>query len=355
MTLLTFLIRRLLAIPITLFIITLALYGIIMLAPVEERAMLYWPPRTRNELPPELFASRVEQIIEEHGLRDSLPRQYLRWVSGLLQGDWGWSPVLQDDVLPVLLRRTPVTAELTLYSLLLFIPLGLLNGVVAGWRPGSHTDNALRLTAFVGASIPPFILGLTLLSVFYVGLRWFPPGRTGIVEISLTTVTSFKTVTGLLTIDGLLNGRLDVTLDALRHLVLPVLTLSVTHWATLMRVTRVAIMEEKQKDYVVAAYARGLLPASIVWRHTFRNVLSPALTSTTLSAALLIMGVFIVEAIFNFKGLSELITRSVLDAPDAPLALGFGVYAVLLVLPLMFVLDVLKVVVDPRLLTESDG
>lgn len=350
-----FLLSRLAGILITLLIITALLYGMVMLAPAEERAMLYWPPRTRNNLPEEVVERIQARIIEEHGLNDPYFQQYTRWLSELLRGDWGWSPTHKEDVLSALLRRTPVTAELTLYSILVFIPLGLLTGVLAGWRETGRTAQVIQLGAYLGTAIPPFVLGLLLLSFFYVGLHWFPMGRTGIIEVSLVRSSSFKTITGLLTVDGLLNGRLDVTLDALRHLVLPVLTLSLVHWATLSRLTRTAMIQEKHRDYVMAARARGLLPRSIVWRHTFRNAALPALTSGALSVASLVTGVLVVEEIFNFNGLAALISHSMTGTPDAPLALGFAVFTALLVLPLLFVLDVVKVVVDPRIGAEMIG
>ncbi|MCI0578273.1 MAG: ABC transporter permease [Chloroflexi bacterium] len=347
--LLKFLLRRLAAVPITFLVITAVLYSVVMLAAPEERASLYLPPRLPSNMTPERMQQILNVIIEEHGLNDPFPQQYFRWLSGLLRGDWGWSPVLNADVLEALLDRTPATAELTLYSILLLIPIGLVSGVMAGWQENSRADHRFRLVAFVATSIPPFILGLFLLSIFYVGLGWFAPGRTGITELSLRTFTSFQRYTGLLTVDGLLNGRLDVTIDALRHLALPVFSLSLAHWATLARVTRATVIDVKDQEYIVAARARGLLPRSVIWQHAFRNALLPGLTSSALSAASLVTGVFIIEVIFNYKGVAEMMVDSMLfGAPDAPLTLGFAVYSVLLVLPLMFILDVLKAVVDPR-------
>jgi peptide/nickel transport system permease protein len=238
--------------------------------------------------------------------------------------------------------------------------LGLIIGVVSGWRPGGSFDNVFRISAFLATSIPPFILGLFLLSIFYVGLGWFSPGRTGFYELSMTTST-FQHFTGFLTVDGLLNGRLDITLDAFRHLVLPVFTLSLAHWATLGRVTRVSIMNETGKEYLLAAKARGLKRSSIVWQHAFRNVLAPALTTTYLSITTLITGVLVVEIIFNYKGVSELITKGItgvqfigsVGIPDTPLAMGFAIYSSLLVVPIMLLLDVVKAAVDPRIREEA--
>jgi peptide/nickel transport system permease protein len=116
------------------------------------------------------------------------------------------------------------------------------------------------------------------------------------------------------------------------------------------------MIEELGKEYIVAAHGRGLPRQSVIWIHALRNVMIPALNSTALSAASLIMGVFVVEAVFGFPGISELISGAMLDFPDVPVAMGFAVYSVLLVLPVMLVSDVIQGIVDPRIregVTES--
>lgn len=345
---LKFVLRRLLWVLITLLVITAIIYGVVMLAPVEVRARLYMGKRVRMFMPPELERRTIERIIREHGLNDPYPIQYFRWASRLIRGEWGWSPILRSDVLDALLVRTPATAELTFYSLLLFIPLGLVSGAAVGWKQGRIADHGFRLAAFIATSIPPFILGLVLLSVFYVGLHWFLPGQLGVSESLAIRASSFKTFTGLLTIDGLLNGRLDISLDAMRHLVLPVVTLSLVHWATLGRVTRASMIEELGKEYIVAAHARGLPQRRVLWRHALRNAMVPALTSSALSAASLVTGVYIVEVVFGWPGVSKLITSSMWQ-PDASLAAGFAVYSVLVVLLVMILLDVVQAIADPRI------
>ncbi len=347
-----FLVRRILAIPVTLLIITAALYGIIMFAPAEERASLHLPPRLPSRVTAEQIQQFLDRVIAEQGLDDPYPIQYIRWVGNLLQGQWGWSPILRADVLEALRRRTPPTLELTFYSLLFFIPLGLFSGVMAGWRENSGADHRFRFLAFLGTSIPPFVLGLFLLSLLYVRLGWFPPGRTAIIEISLQSST-FKAYTGFLTLDGLLNGRLDVTYDALRHLILPVFALSLAHWATLGRVTRASIIDVKDQNYITAARARGVSSRGVMWRHGFRVAMVPGLTSTALSAAALITSVFVIEVVFNIHGLSELVIMGMQGTPDAALALGFAVYTTLLVLPIMLILDIIKAIVDPRIREEG--
>ena len=341
-----YLLRRLLYIPVTLFVITATLYGLMMVAPPEERASLYLSPRLPRTLSQERLEAMLNRIVEENGLNDPYPVQYGRWALNLLRGDWGYSPTFSAPVLELLQTRAGTTLEIACYALLMLVPLGLISGLRAGWRPRRPGDWLFRGLAYVGGAIPPFILGLFLLSIFYVGLGWFSPGR---LSIRTRLTEEFVRYTGFLTIDGLLNGRADIAKDALNHLVLPVVALSLYYWATLGRVTRASTMDELGKAYILAARARGVGNRRIMWRHTLRNVLVPGYTSMALAAASIITGVFVVEVVFNIKGLSELITTGFGPTPDAALVMGFAVYSVLLVVPIMFILDLLKSVADPRL------
>ncbi|MBN1920674.1 MAG: ABC transporter permease [Anaerolineae bacterium] len=347
-SLIKFMLRRLAAIPVTLLLITAVLYGLLMFSPATARAQLYMPRGQSHNpnLRPEVL---LEQIIVSKGLRDPFPLQYARWAGNLLRGDWGWSPSLRGDVLEGLFVRTPATAELTLYSVILLLPLGVLSGVIAGIRTGCWQDYLFRTLAFIATAIPPFILGIVLLTVFYAGLQWFPVGRIGMADQYMIQGADFRVVTGLLTVDGLLNGMPALSLRALWHLILPAFTLSLLHWATLGRITRAAVLEELDKDYIIAANGRGLPQRWIVWRHILKNAMAPALNSVALSAAALITGVYLVEKIFALPGISEFIVGSVRGAPDLPMAMGAAVYSVLMILPMMLSLDVLQAMVDPRL------
>lgn len=348
LSLLRFFVQRLWAVLVTLLFITAIIFGTVLLAPVETRAQLYMSSHIREGLSAQTFQNYLDRIIREHGMDDPYPVQYFRWVSLLLQGEWGWSPILRTDVLDALLARTPATLELTLYSLLLFLPLGLFCGAVAGWNRNRRSDGTFRLFAYVATSIPPFILGLILMSIFYVGLHWFLPGYIDTDASLAVHSASFRTITGLLTIDGLLNGQPSVSLDAARHLILPVVTLSSFHWATLGRVTRASVIEETNKEYITAAHARGLSRRRILWGHTVPNVLVPSLTTSALSAATLITGVYVIELVFDRPGVSKLITDSMWQ-PDVAMATGFAVYSVVAVLLVMILLDIVQVIADPRL------
>jgi peptide/nickel transport system permease protein len=347
-TLISYLLRRLVFLLATLFFTTFLLFGIFSTFPVETRAMLYFPKNPGSHFNDASSNVILNDIIKRHGLNDPFPVQYFHWVGNLLRGEWGWSQTAQAGVLDSLIRLTPATAELTLYSLLLFIPLGILSGVVAGEHQNQRLDRFIRLNAFLATSLPPFILAILLMAVFYVSLQWFPPGRLADSLNFVIRERSFIQYTGFITLDGLLNGRPDISLDALRHLILPVITLSAFHWSTLTRVTRVLMQEELKKDYIMAAHARGIPEHRIIWRHALPNTLAPALNTSMLSAASLITGVVVVESIFAFPGISNFLRNSLVATPDVPAALGFSVYTIIVVLVLMAILDIVQALVDPR-------
>ncbi len=349
----TFLLRRLFFIPVTLLVITAALYAITMLITPERRAYLYLPPKVDMEsVLPE--SPVIQGIIEKYHLRDPYPVQYFGWLGKLLQGDWGWSFAARQEVLPFLMARTPVTLELLFYSTLLFIPVGVLTGVVAATRHGRRTDHSVQLAAFVGTSIPAFVMAIIMMSLFYVGLHWFPLDRiSDATEVSMRQ-RDFHYFTGLLTIDGLLNGRLDVVLDALHHLALPALVLAVAQWATLSRLTRASVLEEIDRDYITLAHAKGLKNRRVIWGHATRNALVPILTASALTVAALVTNLYLVEVIFNFHGLSDIFLLAASQASrygtiDPAPALGLAIYTAVLILLIMLALDIVHALVDPRL------
>jgi ABC-type dipeptide/oligopeptide/nickel transport system permease component len=346
---LQFLLRRIFAMFVSMVIITMVLYAGVMLTPPEARARLYLPPGKGGERATEQY---IQNIIDKNHLNDPYLVQYLYWAKSLLTGEWGYSPTLREEVLPALLHRTPVTLELSIFSLLLLIPLGLANGLMAGWRPNGWFDGIFRGFAFFGTSMPPFIFSMILISIFYINLGWLAPGRIDIATDLLMTKIKFVDYTGFLTLDSLLNGRLDILWVALKHLVMPVLTLSMFHWATLGRITRATVIGQRNKEYIIAARARGVNERKLLWKHALRAILSPSLTAMALSAASVVTSIFVVEIIFGLTGVSQVIVIAMSTYPDAPAALGFAVYSVLMVISLMFILDVVQALLDPRVRDE---
>jgi peptide/nickel transport system permease protein len=347
---LRYFINRLLSIPVTLCILSMLLYGIFMLTPMKVRASLYYASSVNLEMMSEEENEQLDdRIIETYHLDETFIIQYWTWIKRLVQGDWGYSQVHGEDVLSALLRRLPITVELAIYTMLCFIPLGLISGVQAGANRRGRGDSAFRFGAFIATSIPPFVMALVLMSIFYVGTHWFPPQRLGIQSSLFVQSDNWYWFTGFVTVDGFLNHRPDISLEAFRHLILPVLTVSLSYWGILGRVTRNSVIEEGFKDYVLAAQARGLPESMLKRNYLFRNALTPALTSTMLAAASLYTSIFIVEVIYDFKGISSLVLDFSLPAPDAPLLLGFAIFSVILVLFIMLILDLIIAAYDPRI------
>jgi len=347
---LQFFFRRLFAALVSAVLITMLLYAGVMIAPPEERAEIYLPKISGNA---RISQNMTEVIIRKYHLDEPYLVQYVYWVRSLFEGSWGYSPNLQGSVLPALLHRTPATLEVALYSLLLLIPLGLAAGLFSGWNPGGRFDGLFRASAYIGTTMPPFIFSMFALAVFYVKLGWFAPGRIDPVMEYQLADTGFKAYTGALTLDALLNSRPDVFWSALRHLAMPVMTLSMFHWATLGRITRSTVMDERRKEYITAARARGVREATLLWRHALRPILAPSLTAIGLSAASILTGVYVVEIIFGIPGVSSIIVAAMESvAPDASAALGFAVYSVLIVLGLMLLMDLVQGLLDPRVRDE---
>jgi peptide/nickel transport system permease protein len=164
---------------VTLILITAALYATVMLTPPETRASLYMPKRTSPRMTEEMYQELLQQMIEKYRLDAPFPVQYFSWAGQLLQGNWGYSPNLQENVFTGLMRRAPATLELTFYAILIYFPLGLLSGVLSGTRKRGIFDRLFRSTAFVATSLTPMILAIIMMVVFYITLRWFAPGRLG--------------------------------------------------------------------------------------------------------------------------------------------------------------------------------
>ncbi len=172
---------------LTLLLITSALYATVMLTPPETLASLYMPKRTSPRMTEEMYEQLLQDMVEKYHLDDPFPVQYYYWAGNLLKGNWGYSPNLQEDVFPGLVRRAPATLELTFYAILIYFPLGLLSGVLAGTRKKGVIDRLFRSIAFVATSLTPMILAIMMMVIFYITLRWFAPGRLGTAFAPLIT------------------------------------------------------------------------------------------------------------------------------------------------------------------------
>jgi peptide/nickel transport system permease protein len=266
-----------------------------------------------------------------------------------LHGNLGYSRTVSMPVANAIIYFLPATVELALLSAPLIILGGISLGIRAAANKGKLIDHATRIGAIVGWSLPTFWLGLMLLMVFYgyfSGL--LPPERLSTDISILVNSEDFHRYTHLNILDSILNGEFAVFLDSLRHLVLPVVTLTVVNIAFIMRMMRSSMLEALGKGYILTARAKGLDESTVINKHARRNALIPVLTISGYLFASIVNGVVITETIFNYKGLGWWVWQSAVHL-DISAILGFALFNAILFLLTNLVVDLLYVRIDPRI------
>jgi peptide/nickel transport system permease protein len=208
-------------------------------------------------------------------------------------------------------------------------------------------DQAARLFSIVGASFPTFVFGLLVLMVFYANMHWFPPGRLSDWADQVVRTPAFHHYTSLITFDAILNGRFDVLVDALRHMILPILTLSYISWAQFLRVTRSSMLETLRMDYITTARAKGLRERNVIRKHAQPNAMLPVITLAGFEVILLLGGVVITETVFVYPGIGQAAAQAAAQL-DVVTVLGFALFNGLILIVSNLVVDVLYAFIDPR-------
>lgn len=284
----------------------------------------------------------IELIRAELGLDRPLPQQYFSFVAGILRGDWGTSLRARVSVKELILERLPATIELTFAAIVVSLIIGIPAGVLSAVRRYSWLDKLGTLVALVGISMPQFWLGLTLILVFSVGLHLLPGG----VRLAFD-IPAPPAVTGLLLVDSILAGDWAAFWGALRHLALPALTLGAPMSALTMRVTRSSMLEVIRQDYVTFAKAKGVKELSVVIKHALRNALIPIVTVVALNMGSLLGGNMIVERIFSWPGLGQLVVDSIRTYDYPVVQVAVMVYALTYV-AMNLIADLLYMRLNPR-------
>jgi len=289
----------------------------------------------------------IARVREELGLNKPLWEQFYIYVSKVLQGDFGRSVLTSNPVMQDIRRAFPATLELATMGTLIGAGLGVPLGVWAAVRRGRLPDQIVRVTGLVGYSVPIFWLGLMALVVFYAKLGWVGgPGRIDVVyEYTLTPVT------GLLLVDTVIKGEWAAFGNALSHLILPASLLGYFSLAYISRMTRSFMLNELGQEYVVAARAKGLSEARIIWRHALRNAMVPLVTVIALSYAGLLEGSVLTETVFAWPGLGLYITNSLQNA-DMNAVLGGTIVVGSIFIGLNLLSDLLYRLLDPRTRTR---
>ena len=272
---------------------------------------------------------RIE-IRQQLGLDDPILSQYARFLGNTLQGDFGMSYRIKRPVDQLILERLPATLELVFVSAVIALVVGIGLGVYTGIRRNSWISRSILSVSLVGVSLPTFIIGIALIYVFAVHLRWLPSsGRSGTVDFGWWK-------TSLLTVDGW------------RAIILPAITLSLFQLTLILRLVRAEMLEVMQTDYIKFARARGLAERAINFRHALRNTLVPVITIIGLNIGGLIAFSVITETVFQWPGTGLMFIQAV-DFVDVPIMAAYLVFVALLFVLINLIVDILYFVVDPRI------
>ena len=311
-----YVVRRLATLPLLLVGISAVSFALLSVAPGDP-AEIVLHQRNPGQMP---SRAAVTAMRAELGLDAPLPTQYVRWMSRALGGDMGRSYVTEQPVAAQLARRTVPTVVLTAASLGLAVLLAVPMGILSARRRGGAGDAIVRLAALVGSAAPSYALSFGLIILFAVKLSWLPA----------------------------------VGYGSAAQMVLPAIALSLGPMAQLTRLIRASVLDVLGQDYIRTARAKGLSEQIVVMKHALRNALLPAIGATGVILAHLLGGAVIIETIFTWPGLGQLIVGAALTR-DYPVVQGFVTYLAVIVLLANLATDIALRIADPRLRYERVG
>jgi len=313
-----FIIRRLLyAIP-TLIGISIITFAIARLAPGDPIRLFTFGIRDFTQ-------ADYERLLHVYGLDQPMPIQYLNWIWGALHGNFGESLIYHRESFTMLMERLPNTLVLAGAALLLQLLIGVPLGVLAAFKRGTWVDGAVRVFGVAGHAVPPFWLGLVLIIVFAVQLRWLPS-------------------IGVLTVG---HEQSDI-LDRLRHLILPAFVLALTGIANYSRILRTETLDVLSQDFVRTAHAKGLRERTVVFTHALRNALIPVVTALGGILAVLVGGALVIEQVFSWPGVGQFTFQAAI-AKDYPIVQAGVMFTSTLLVVSYLVRDITYAIVDPRI------
>ena len=270
------------------------------------------------------------EIRQQLGLDDPVLTQYTRFIGNVLQGDFGLSYRIKRPVSTLILERLPATLELVFVSALIALVVGIWLGVYTGIKRDTWVSRIVMAVSLIGVSLPTFIIGIALIYLFAVHLRWLPSsGRSGTIDLGFWK-------TSLLSVDGW------------RAIVLPAITLSLFQLTMILRLVRAEMLEVMRADYIKFARARGLAERTIYFVHALRNTLVPVITVIGLNIGGLIAYSVITETVFQWPGTGLMFIQAV-DFVDVPIMAAYLIFVALLFVVINLIVDILYFVVDPRI------
>ena len=314
-----FILRRIGASVLLLFLVLTATFFLIHIAPGEP-SLLFDNPR--------ISAERRQELREVYGLDQPLGLQYITWMGSVLRGDWGTSISLNRPAFDVLMERMPNTCLLVAAALIIEHVLGFLLGLIAAARAGSALDRQIRVVSLVLYSVPAFWFAILAVEVLTVRWPLFPTNQMRSDQAHLLP-------------------PLEQVLDILHHLALPALILGIARCGAIVRFVRNGLLDVLSQDYIRTARAKGLSPARVLWVHALRNSLIPLVQRFGLALPFLLSGSLVIEVVFAWPGVGFAIFQAMLQR-DYPVILAATAMTGALVTMGNFLADLLHAWLDPR-------
>jgi len=284
----------------------------------------------------------INAIKEKYGLDKPLYIQYGIWLNRALHGDMGRSIVSNEYVTKEILDRFPNTFELTFFAMILAIAIGTLAGIISASKQYSALDYTFMGIALFGVSMPVFWLGIMLMMIFGVYLRWLPIG--GRINILIP----FHRITGFYLLDSIITGNFTALISTLRYLILPSTALATIPMATIARVSRSSMLEVLRQDFIRTERAKGLSERVVIYKHAVRNAMIPVITVIGLNFGLLLAGAILTETVFSWPGIGRYVVSAV-RMRDYPAVQGCVLFFAFVFVIVNLVTDIIYVYIDPRI------
>lgn len=311
-----YILKKLIQMIPMLVVISFLIFVALQAMPIDPINYLLPPGSARD---PQMIA----ELRARYGLDDPIIIQYGRWIGQVVKGDFGYSIINGQPIKDILAQKLPATVELALAALIISSILGIVLGILSAVNQNGPIDYIARVIGVIGQSIPEFLFGIVLISVFALSLGWFPVGGRNIFGM-----TSFW--------------------DKSKNLVLPALALSIAMIATVLRYTRNSMLGVMNQEYIKTARSKGIPEWKVYLKHAFRNSMGPILVTIMLRIPGLIGGSVVIESVFNWPGIGSTLMGAVTSG-DYPIIMVTTLLIATVMLVISFMVDVLSAILDPRI------
>ena len=310
---LRFIVRRLGFVLLTLFISSLLIFAATQILPGDVATVILGRFATQEAL---------RNLREELGLNRPLAVQYLSWLADFIRGDWGTSLSTGSEVVELVITRLRNSAMLALVAFIMYVPLGIILGLIAALRRNKLTDQIISVSSLAFIGLPEFVTGVIFITIFAIKLKWLPASS------AISPEAGF--------------------LEALPRLILPGITISLVSLAYITRMTRSSTVEVLATDYVRTAYLKGLQPGEVLRKHVLRNALLPTVTVIAIGIGWLIGGLIVTESLFSYPGLGRLLLFGI-QRQDLPLIQATTMLLVVIFSLSNLLADIIYSYLNPRI------